>query len=204
MKILKQLKAGLRVISLIVNASPLIILGKLNKLKILVKIFKNIEIPEKVYNETIIKGKGHIDSSIIKEFIQNGSVSVVKLNNKSLSKKIQLIFSIDTGEAETIALALQSKQKNVIIDEISAREAAKSLNLEPIGTLGVLLIAFKKRIINEDAVNKIIKEMMDSKYRVGANVIMEFWNKLSELKVLSTLLIRKSRERRLNSAEKKL
>lgn len=79
-------------------------------------------------------------------------------------------------------MALQSKHRKVVIDEKSAREAAKSLNLEPIGTLGILLIAFKKEIINEDEINKIIKEMMDSKYRIGANVLMEFWNKLNKFK----------------------
>lgn len=168
---------------MIINASPLIIFGKLNKLDILVKLFKNIEISNEVYNEVVIKGNQLRDALIVNEHIKKGSIKIIKLNDKycDMTKKIQLIFSIDFGEAETIALALQLKHKKVIIDEISAREAAKSLNITPIGTLGILLMAFKNKIVNKEEIEKIIKEMMDSKYRVGANVIIEFWNKLKEL-----------------------
>ena len=168
---------------MIINASPLIILGKLNKLELLVKIFKNIEIPEEVYNEVVIKGKGYTDSLVLKKFIERGSISIVKLNDKysKMAEEVQLIFSIDAGEAETLALARQLGHKQLVIDEISAREAAKSLDLKPIGTLGVLLIAFKKGIISKEQIEKIVKEMMDSKYRVGANIIIEFWDKLREL-----------------------
>ena len=169
---------------MIINASPLIIFGKLNKIDILVKLFKNIEISNEVYNEVVIKGRELKDALIVEDYVKKGYVKVFKLDNKNynLAKKIQFIFSIDFGEAETIALAIQLKQKEAIIDEISAREAAKSLNIKPIGTLGILLMAFKERIINEDEIKGIIEGMVNSKYRVGANVIIEFWDKLKELK----------------------
>ena len=41
---------------MIINASPLIILGKLNKISILIKIYKNLEITNKVYEEVVLKG----------------------------------------------------------------------------------------------------------------------------------------------------
>ena len=69
-----------------------------------------------------------------------------------------------------------------MIDEISAREAAKSMGITPIGTLGVLLMAFKEGIVNEDEVKQIIEGMISSKYRVGAEVIIEFWESMDEIK----------------------
>jgi len=169
---------------MIINASPLIIFGKLNKLDILLKLYEKVEISNEVYNEVVVKG-GHLrDALMVNEYIEKNLIKVIKLDNKHLdtANRIGLIFSIDPGEAETIALAIQSNQKVIIIDEIAAREAAKSLNIRPIGTLGILLEAFKKKIINEKEIEGLIKEMIDSKYRVGANIIIEFWNKLKELR----------------------
>ncbi len=39
------------------NASPLIFLAKIGKIHLLEKIFEKILIPEKVYNEVVVKGK---------------------------------------------------------------------------------------------------------------------------------------------------
>ena len=169
---------------MIINASPLIIFGKLNKLNILIRLFKRVEISHEVYNEVVVKGGELRDALIVKEHIKKGHIEVIKLDDEhyKLAEKIQLIFSIDLGEAETIALALQLKYKDAIIDEISAREAAKSLNVRPIGTLGALLMAFKRKIVSENEIENIIKDIMESKYRVGADVIIEFWSKLKELK----------------------
>ena len=169
---------------MIINASPLIIFGKLDKIGILIKLFKNIEISYEVYNEVVVKGSQLRDALIVKEHVEKGSIKVIKLEEKHkyLAKRIQLIFSIDPGEAETIALAIQLRANQVMIDEISAREAAKSLELNPIGTLGALLLAFKRNILNEIEVSKLIEEMLNSKYRVGAEVIIEFWNRLNDLK----------------------
>lgn len=169
---------------MIINASPLIIFGKLNRMDILLKLYKQIEIPHEVYNEVVVKGRQLRDSLVVKEYVTKGSVKVVELNqkHKDLAKKIKQIFSIDLGEAETIALAFQLRCKEAIIDEKSAREAAKSVSIRPIGTLGVLLRAFKKKIINENEIKRIIEEMLSSKYRVSAEVLWEFWGGLERLK----------------------
>ena len=132
---------------MIVNASPLIILGKLNKISILIKIYKKLEITNKVYEEVVLKGieQNASDAFIAKQHIDNKEIKVFDLDKKFLdmASKIQLIYSIDMGEAETIALALQSTQKEIIIDELAAREAARSFGIKPIGSLGILLTAYQ-------------------------------------------------------------
>lgn len=165
---------------MIINASPLIIFGKLNKIDILKKIYSHIEITNEVYQEVVIKGKGKKsrDALIIKEHIDNKDIKIFNLTNKfkSLAKKIQVIYNIDIGEAETIALALQLNKKEAIIDEISVREAAKAFSIKPIGSLRVLLIAYKKKIINKSEIKELINEMENSKYRFSPKVLIEFWN----------------------------
>ena len=171
---------------MIINASPLIILGKLNKISILKKIYSSIEITNGVYQEVVVNGikKKSRDAFIVKEHISNKDIKVVGLNQKFTDKaeKIQFIYNIDIGEAETIALALQSNKKDIVIDEISAREAAKAFGIKPIGTLRILLIAYKNGFINEAEVKETINEMENSKYRFSPSVLIEFWNLFEKIR----------------------
>ena len=165
---------------MIINASPLIIFGKLNKIDILKKIYANIEITNEVYQEVVINGikKNSRDAFIIKEHIDNKDITVIDLTEKFIgkAKKIEGIYDIDIGEAETIALALQLNKKEAIIDEAAAREAAKAFGIKPIGSLRGLLTAYKNNLINRTDVKELINEMENSKYRFSPKVLIEFWD----------------------------
>jgi len=171
---------------LIISASPLIILGKLNKIGILKNIYDSIEIANEVYQEAVLNGinKNSRDAFIIKQHIDNKDIKVIKLEEKisTKAKKISIIYNIDIGEAETIALALQLNKKDVIIDEISAREAAKAFGIKPIGTLRVLLIAYKDGLLKKAEIKELISEMENSKYRFSPKVLIEFWDLLEKIK----------------------
>ena len=171
---------------MIISASPLIILGKLNKIGILKNIYDSIEIANEVYQEAVLNGinKNSRDAFIIKQHIDNKDIKVIKLEEKisTKAKKISIIYNIDIGEAETIALALQLNKKDVIIDEISAREAAKAFGIKPIGTLRVLLIAYKDGLLKKAEIKELISEMENSKYRFSPKVLIEFWDLLEKIK----------------------
>ncbi len=172
---------------MIINSSPLIIFGKLNKLSILKEALGELTIAEAVYNEIVKKGKirNAPEAFIIEEAINNKIIEVSKSNESSKKKAISLLNfykSLDYGEAETIALALQEKQSEVLIDEKAARKVASLYNLKPRGSLRVLLLAFIKKIINEEEIKKIVTEMTKEKFRIGADVISEFWSIFDKLK----------------------
>ena len=171
---------------MIINASPLIIFGKLNKIDILKKIYINVEITHAVYQEVVVKGmnKNSRDAFIIKENIDTKGIKIANLTEKFAAKaeKIAAIYNVDIGEAETIALALQLNRKEVIIDEVAAREAAKSFGIRPVGTLRVLLIAYKNKLIDKTEIKEMIDEMENSKYRFSPKVLIEFWNLFENVK----------------------
>ena len=171
---------------MIINASPLIILGKLNKMEILKKIYPNIEISKAVYDEVVIEGmkKNAPDAQIIKEHIDKKHIKIYELSAEfaSKAKRMRQIYGIDIGEAETIALALQLKERDIIIDEISARETAKSLGVKPIGTLRILLLAYEKKLIKKNDIKEAVIQMQRSKYRLGPAILLEFWELFDKLK----------------------
>ena len=166
---------------MISNSSPLIIFGKLNEFEILKKVFNKIEITKSVYEEVVERGmkSNKSESFIIKDWIEKGFVSVQSLSASGQEKSIFLretYVSLDEGESDTIALAIQKNQKNLLIDEKAARKVAEIYRLFPIGSLGVLLLAYKKKILNEQELKKIVSTLILGDFRISADILNEFWN----------------------------
>ncbi|MBI2130625.1 hypothetical protein HYU10_02535 [Candidatus Woesearchaeota archaeon] len=164
----------------------MIIFAKLGKIDILRKLYGDIKIANEVYREVVLKGieKNTKDAFIIRESINGKCIEVLNLNEKfsETAAKIQPIYNIDIGEAETIALALQLKEKEAVIDEVYARDAARALGIRPIGSLRILLIAYKNSLIAKHEINQLIREMENSKYRLSPKVLIEFWDLFDKMK----------------------
>jgi predicted nucleic acid-binding protein len=66
-------------------------------------------------------------------------ISVRTLRSES---QVRLLLPLpDGGEAEVIALAIEENAKLLLLDELTARKVAKSLNLNVLGTVGILIRA---------------------------------------------------------------
>jgi predicted nucleic acid-binding protein len=126
------------------NAGPLIALGKLGQLVLLLKLFDEVLVPQKVYSEVVVKGLeiGAADASSVDFLIQEGHIGIKTVTLPSpLPEWAQ---SIDMGEAEVIFLALEESADWVLIDNAHARRAARQMRLHPKGTIGLFLSAFEK------------------------------------------------------------
>lgn len=170
---------------MIADASSLIIAAKISKLEILDKLYKIIYITEEIYNE-IDEGSflNAPDAKIIQKAKEDNKIKIIPLNKEysELSQKLREIYGLDFGEADVIALALQEKKKEVIMDEKLGRQICKIYDIKPIGILGIFLEAYKKEVFNEKELDNIIKELLNNKFRIGADVINEFWDLAEEIK----------------------
>ena len=134
--------------NIVINASPIIFFAKLGIVQSLPDMFDPLVIPKGVRNE-IVKGKDEAATWINddgKPYIQDvGSVP-------------DIIKAWDLGRGESQVLAFSQKNTNFIvgIDDKAARNCAKSLNLQMIGTLGLILLAQKQTIV-EDATPYLYK-----------------------------------------------
>lgn len=171
---------------MISNASPLITYAKLNKLDILVKATGKILISETVSTEVTQKKSVSQEAELIKRKIMEGAIIIKKLEKDSLDNamQIQLTFKgLGRGESETIALALQEKQAEVLIDDIYARDVAKLNELKPLGSLCVLLMAFEKGIATEAEVLNLLKLMIENKLWISGTVTLRFFELFDRLKI---------------------
>jgi predicted nucleic acid-binding protein len=124
------------------DSSPLISFVILNKLDILSRIFDEIYIPNAVFEEITQQNKPH--SQELKNF------AAKRVKHVQNQFAVQLLEKeLDTGESEAIVLAKENNIYNILIDEYKGRRIAQTHNLSPIGTIGVLVQAKKKRLIKE-------------------------------------------------------
>lgn len=126
---------------IIADASCLIALGRLNKLELLRDIFK-----------TVIT-----TSEIRKEVSENLPEWVEARQFTNTAKKKDLEKIVDAGQASVIALALETNNAVLIIDEKKGRKLARESGIEIIGTLKVLLIAQERGLIPQ--ITPLLKEL---------------------------------------------
>jgi predicted nucleic acid-binding protein len=88
-------------------------------------------------------------------------------------KKYQefLKTQIDCGEASAIALAMETDNSLLLLDDLKARKLAGKLNLNFTGTLGVITKAKQMGVTSE--VKPLIDSLLLTDFRISENVIDE-------------------------------
>ncbi|AGK62247.1 putative nucleic acid-binding protein, contains PIN domain [Archaeoglobus sulfaticallidus PM70-1] len=150
------------------NATPLIYLAKVGKLDLL-KIFGEVIIPEEVKIEVVDKGKQMemTDAYAVEKAIHEGWIKVLK------TELIEVPIEIHFGEKAVLSLAKKLGVKEVLVDETSARAAARLLGLKPRGTIFVLLRALKNGEIDLDEFLDILSKMIGHGFRLKEEIFVE-------------------------------
>jgi len=153
---------------IISNSSPLINLSAINQFNLLKSLYKEIIIPEAVWYEVVVKGKGQPGSQ---ELRSADWIKVEKVKNIPLLKS--LFQSLGKGEAEAISLAIENKAELVLLDEKIARDSAEHFGLNYIGIIGVLREAKAKGLIR-----KMEKSLNDLRKIAGFWISEKFYQEI--------------------------
>lgn len=132
---------------LVVNASPLIFLSKIDSLSLLQACFEEILVPPAVVAETRLR---------LPTYIRVTSLSAV--GNAFVRGAIG---SLHAGELEVIVLAQESRIRLVALDDLLARRKARQMGLQPIGTVGILLLARQSGVMDTATVSAKIDELVN-------------------------------------------
>lgn len=138
------------------NSSPIIHLAKIDQLSLLPDFFGELIIPPAVYQECITDGKGRPEVVKIK---RASWLRVVQVANQNLVRLLNA--DVDRGEAEAIALALETQASLILLDDADAREKARLYHLKMTGLLGILLRARKSGKI------ALLSKMLDALRNTG-------------------------------------
>jgi len=151
------------------NATPLIYLAKVPKLDLLRKVFNEVFIPEEVRAEVVDKGKklGERDAYAVENAIREGWLKV------SQAGVLEVPIELEPGETAVLSLAKKLGGKEVLVDEVSARTAARLLGLTSRGTVFVLLKALEKKDMDLNGFIETLNQMIAKGFRLREEVYVE-------------------------------
>ncbi|MCD4790851.1 MAG: DUF3368 domain-containing protein [Bacteroidales bacterium] len=144
------------------DTSCLILLHKLGRIEILKSLFGTITITQ----------------MIVEEF-GNPLPEFIKVENPKDENYQRILETfVDVGEASAIALALEKSDCLLILDDLKGRKEAKQLKLNYTGTVGILIAAKEKGILN--SITKIFDEIKKTDFRISAKLIDEAIKRCNE------------------------
>lgn len=123
----------------IVNASPLILLGKIGRLEVLEELAPSLAIPAAVASE-VLAGPADDPARI---WCRDGRATAFIVPDAPVPPAIQA-WDLGAGETAVIAAALEALEEQdpiCILDDRSARNCANVFRLPLLGTLGILVEA---------------------------------------------------------------
>ena len=124
------------------NSSPIMNLAAVGQLDLLRTLYGRLIIPQAVYEEIAIAGKGRPGANDVEvaDWIEARAPA-----NRSVVTA--LLSELDRGEAEVLALAVEISAALVLLDERLARRVAARFGLRFVGLLGVLIEAKAKGLL---------------------------------------------------------
>lgn len=107
-------------------------------LKIFRKIFRKIFISQMIVEELSRYNVRSLPNNLVVKDVNNDQIVLI-------SKK----YDLDVGESSIIWLCRFLNINILLTDDLNAREVAVSLNIKPVGTMGIILRCFREKIINK-------------------------------------------------------
>ena len=149
--------------AIISDASCFILLDKIGELDLLHKLYTRIVTTPEIVNECGI---------VLPDWVE------VKLAKNIQYQKI-LELQIDRGEASAIALALESRNSLLILDDYKARKTAQSLGIKITGTIGVIIKAKLNGIT--PSIAPFLEKIKRTNFRLSDEIIKQAYIEAGEV-----------------------
>jgi predicted nucleic acid-binding protein len=137
--------------AIIADTSCLIIYHKIDRFRILQEMYSDLVVTKEVAAEF-----GELPNWITIQEV------IAKERYKKLAEEL------GKGEASSIALALEFEESLLIIDERKGRKIAEDLGIDTIGSLGILIKAKERGVINE--VREMLELIDRTDFRISQSV----------------------------------
>jgi len=160
--------------SVISNSTPLIAFIKKNELSILKNLFKEIIIPKAVYDEILNTPRtSNKEGEILKKELKKKWILIKEITTPKFPE-----LNLGRSETEAINLCIELNNPLLLIDEKKARNIAKSLKIDVLGTLGILSLVNKRGLKNEQEILENLDLLIKKGFYLSSEVILGFLKKL--------------------------
>ncbi len=161
----------------VLDATPIIHFAKIDKLKLVLSLCETY-VTREVYGETVERGPGKPDATVIRDAVERGGLKVYDVRDRNLVRMFQRHPEIHVGEAETLAGA---KELNAfaIVDEAEARAVAKAYGIRTrTGTLFLLFRLLALKRIEASECERILDELVESGLYIDSHTFIRAKQKI--------------------------
>lgn len=128
----------------VADASPLIALGRIRRLDLLQSLFERILVPDAVWREVV---ESDPEKTGAADVAGAGWIQCGRVQDSAMVALLR--HDLGAGEAEAIVLAREAKADFVLMDERLGRSAARSLGLNVVGLVGILIEGRERGLITD-------------------------------------------------------
>lgn len=147
----------------VVNASPLIFLSHIDALSLLGQLATEVRVPLSVREEVLAKqGPGPM-------FVWLDQAKFLRVEPDLPLPLEVAAWDLGAGESQVLAHALTLSNCEAVLDDLQARNCAKSLGIPVVGTLGILLRAKKLGLIA--AARPLIEELLGRQLYLSRDLV---------------------------------
>ena len=143
---------------IIADSSSIINLLNFKALELVYNCYDKILIPKKVYEE--LTTKYYFDEKI-KILNNNTHIEIKEINNRDLIKDNE-DKKLHEGEKEAIILALETQEKNILIDDNRGKLYSLKYNLNIETTASIIIKNFKNKNIHISEFKNIFANMLEN------------------------------------------
>jgi predicted nucleic acid-binding protein len=136
----------------VADTSPINYLVSINQIDVLPKLYGAVIIPQTVRDELSTDRA----PEIVRRWIA-APPAWLQVRMPTMEPDAELIAAeLDAGEFDAILLAQELSASELILDDMDGRKEAERRHIHAIGTLGVLRLAAKRRLLNlKDALTRL-------------------------------------------------
>lgn len=156
------------------DTTPIISLLKISKLDLLEKLFGEVQIPKGVFSELTENPLYQNEAEIVQK---SDFIKVVKEIDENYVSLLRRSTGLDLGESEAIYLSDNENGGLLLMDEIRGREVAARMGIKIMGTIGILMSAYKNDLLSKDE----IKNSIDVLKANGRHISEKLYEQLLEL-----------------------
>ena len=161
---------GARAVNVAVaDAGPLIHLAEVDGLALL-RIFAALHIPDAVWSETTRPNR-------VRE-VDLAELRNIHRHTLSQAQVVQFLQEtglegLHTGDVESLCLCQHARVSTLLTDDLSVREAAKQLSLTPVGSLGIVIRAYRVGHISLADAERYLNALCDTSSLFVTRVIVD-------------------------------
>jgi predicted nucleic acid-binding protein len=159
----------------VADTTPLISLMKIGHLDLVYHLFGEIQIPNAVFNELVYNTRFPEESRQIREcpFIKRVSIDDIRA-----VELLRRSSGLDAGESEAIILSDEIKASLLLMDEVKGRQVAKQMGIQLMGTVGMLMAAYKEQLLSKEEILNCIEILKTTGRHISAALYEQLLAKL--------------------------